>query len=114
MPELIDRGSVKLRYSTVAKCDFQRIDPQPRDRYFLVSQVFTKNGDYVCTQLLGIDLRAVKNFERQGFGHIKGIDLSMAERERIQSSLELYARWTVNQIANALTGPASEHSVKIQ
>ena len=36
------------------------LEPQPPYRYFLVTQVFTAGGEYICTQLLGIDLRAVR------------------------------------------------------
>ena len=113
MAEQIDRGAVKLRYFTVAKEDFQRMDPQPQDRYFLVTQVFTADGGYLCTQLLGIDLRAVKYFERQGCPHLTGTRLAAADRERVQFYLDAYARWIVNKMGSPFTLPISP-STKIQ
>jgi hypothetical protein len=112
--ELIDRGAVKLRYFTVARGDFQNLHPHPPDRYFLVTQVFTQNDEYLCSQLLGIDLRAVKYFERQGCPHLTGASLPAVDRDRVQECLNAYAHWVVNRAANAFLGPMLEAPDKIQ
>ncbi len=114
MSELINRGAVKLRYFTVARGDFQNLHPQPPDRYFLVTQVFTQDDEYLCSQLLGIDLRAVKKFERQGCAHLAGASLPADDRDRVQACLNAYAHWIVNRVANAFLGPMLETPDKIQ
>jgi hypothetical protein len=70
--------------------------------------------EYLCTQLLGIDLRAVKYFERQGCPHLTGAKLPTVDRDRVQACLDAYARWIVNKVANAVFGPIVDHSDKIQ
>ncbi len=51
------------------------LHPEPPYRYFLATQVFlatllfTAEGEYLCTQMLGVDLRAMKYFESQGCEH---------------------------------------------
>ena len=114
MSELIDRGAVKLRYFTVARGDFQNLHPQPPDTYFLVTQVFSQDDEYLCSQLLGIDLRAVKKFERQGCAHLAGASLSAEDRDRVQACLNAYAHWIVNRVANAFLGPMLEAPDRIQ
>jgi hypothetical protein len=111
---LIDRGAVKLRYFTVARGDFQNLHPQPPDRYFLVTQVFTQDDEYLCSQLLGIDLRAVKYFERQGCPHLASASLPADDRDRVQACLNAYAHWMVNKVSNALLGPTLAAPDKIQ
>lgn len=64
---IIEREAVRLRFFTVAASSFANLRPRPRYRYFLAAQAFTFEEDYLCTQLLGIDLRAVKYLERQGY-----------------------------------------------
>jgi hypothetical protein len=44
----ISRGPVSLLYFTVRRDDFANLHPQPPYRYFLVTQVFTAGGDYIC------------------------------------------------------------------
>src|SRR5260370_13966019 len=68
--EPISRGNVNLLYFTVRRDDFANLEPQPPYRYFLVTQVFTAGGEYLCTQLLGIDLRAVKDLATPGSQHM--------------------------------------------
>ena len=48
--EAISRGAVSLLYFTVQLDDFANLYPKPY-RYFLVTQVFTAKGEYICTQL---------------------------------------------------------------
>ena len=111
----IDRDIVKLRYFTVRQSDFINLHPRPSYRYFLVTQVFTPDEKYLCTQLLGIDLRAVKYFDKQGCEHLTGDKLTDADRERVQACLDAYARWIVNKVAGAVFGPlTTDHSDKIQ
>ena len=101
LSELIDRGPVKLRYFTVARGDFQNLHPQTPDRYSLVTQIFTADDEYMCTQLLGIDLRAVKYFARQGCQHLTDTKLPIVDRDRVQACLDAYARWIVNKVASS-------------
>ncbi len=56
----------------------------------------------MCTQLLGIDLRAVKYFEKQGCEHLTGDKLTDADQERVQACLDAYARRVVNKVAGAV------------
>ena len=84
MAEADSRGLVSLLYFTVQRDDFDNLHPQPPYRYFLVTQVFTADGEYICTQLLGIDLRAVKSLEAQGCSRRTADKLTDADRERIQ------------------------------
>jgi hypothetical protein len=121
--ELIDRGAVKLRYFTVARGDFQNLHPQPPNRYFLVTQVFTQDDEYLCSQLLGIDLRAVKYFEQQGCAHLASASLPADDRDRVQACLNAYAHWIANsalprraaskRVANAFLAPMLETPDKI-
>jgi hypothetical protein len=100
--DTIERGLIRLRYFTVKRDDFATSEPQPPWRYFLVTQVFSADDEYQCTQLLGIDLRAVKSFELQGFPFQMPADLSRDDQNRIKSSLMAYARYVTNRIANCL------------
>ena len=98
--EKINRGSVSLLYFTVRWDDFDNLYPRPQHSYFLVTQVFNAEDEYLCTQLLGIDLRAVKYLEKQGCEHRMGNKVSVADRERIQSCLDQYARALINKVAD--------------
>ena len=112
--EPISRGSVSLLYFTVRRDDFANLHPQPLYRYFLVTQVFTAEGDYICTQLLGIDLRAVKYLATQGCEHRTGADVKVPDRERIQACLDQYARTLINKVASAVFGHIAGPGSKIQ
>jgi hypothetical protein len=105
--EAISRGPVSLRYFTVQRDDFANLYPKPPFRHFLVTQVFTAEGEYICTQLLGIDLRAVKYLEAQGCDRRTADKLSAADRERIQACLDEYARFVVTKA----TDPVLRHLV---
>jgi len=109
--EPISRGNVNLLYFTVRRDDFANLEPQPPYRYFLVTQVFSAEGDYICTQLLGIDLRAVKYLATQGCEHRAAEDVKAVDRERIQACLDQYARFLVNKVADVvfshIPGPGS-------
>ena len=112
--ERISRGPVSLLYFTVRRDDFANLYPRPPYRYFLVMQVFTADGEYVCTQLLGVDLRAVKYLERQGCEHRRGDELRAADRERIQACLDQYARFLVTKVTEAVLGHVVGTGQKIQ
>jgi hypothetical protein len=83
-------------------------------RYFLVTQVFTAEAEYICTQLLGIDLRAVKYLEAQGCDRRTGDKLSAADRERIQACLDEYPRFVVTKATDAVLGHVVGTGQKIQ
>jgi hypothetical protein len=112
--ERIDRGPVSLLYFTVQRDDFANLHPQPPYRYFLVTQVFTAAGEYLCTQLLGIDLRAVKYLEAQGCERRTAAKLKAEDRERIQFCLDQYARFLVNKVADAVFGHIAGPGARIQ
>lgn len=112
--ETISRGPVSLLYFTVRRDDFANLYPRPPYRYFLVTQVFTADGDYICSQLLGVDLRAVKYFESQGCEHRTADHLGAADRERIQACLDQYARFLVTKVTNAVLGHVVGSGEKIQ
>jgi hypothetical protein len=105
--EAINRGPVSLLYFSVQLDDFANLHPQPPYRYFLVTQVFTADGEYICTQLLGIDLRAVKYLQAQGCDRRTADKLTAADRERIQACLDQYARFVVTKA----TDPVLRHVV---
>jgi hypothetical protein len=100
--EPISRGPVSLLYFTVQRDDFANLYPKPPYRYFLVTLVFTAEGEYICTQLLGIDLRAVKYLAAQGCDRVTADKLSVADRERIQACLDEYARFVVTRATDAV------------
>ena len=102
--EAISRGPVSLLYFTVQLDDFANLYPKPPYRYFLVTQVFTAEGEYICTQLLGIDLRAVKYLEAQGCDRRTADKLTAVDRERIQACLDQYARFVVTKATDAVLG----------
>ena len=112
--ERIPRGPVSLLYFTVRRDDFVNLHPRPPYRYFLVTQVFTADGEYVCTQLLGVDLRAVKYLESQGCEHRTVDGLRAADRERIQACLDQYARFLVTKLTDAVLGHVVGTGQKIQ
>ena len=112
--EAISRGPVSLLYFTVQRDDFDNLHPQPPYRYFLVTQVFTEDREYICTQLLGIDLRAVKYLEAQGCDHRSKDMLSAVDRERIQACLDEYARFMVTKATDAVFGHLVGTGQKIQ
>ena len=101
-------------YFTVRRDDFANLEPQPPYRYFLVTQVFTAGGEYICTQLLGIDLRACEYLATQGCEHRTGANVKGADRERIQACLDQYARFLVNKVADAVFGHIAAPGLKIQ
>ena len=107
--DLIDRGPVKLRYFTVARSDFVNMEPHPPHDYFLVTQVYRYNDDYICTQLLGIDSRAVKYLAKQGCEQLSGQNLSAKDRERVEACLDAYSRGILNKVADRLMGPIMGH-----
>src|SRR5437868_6776191 len=105
------RGSVRLLHFTVRLDDFANLDPRPPYRYWLVTQVFTAGGEYLCTQLLGIDLRAVKYLGEQGCEYRTASSVKSEDRERIQFCLDQYSRFRINQVANIyrhITGPGAK------
>jgi hypothetical protein len=110
--EPIRRGSVSLLYFTIKRDEFTNLYPPPPYRYFLVTQVFSSGGEYICTQLLGIDLRAVKYLATQGCEHRTAASVNPADRERIQSCMDQYARALTDRVAEAvfghIVGPASK------
>lgn len=112
--EAISRGPVSLLYFTVQRDDFANPHPQPPYRYFLVTQVFTAVGEYICTQLLGIDLRAVKYLDAQGCERRTADKLTGADRERIQACLDQYARFLVTKATDAVLGHLVGSDQKIQ
>ena len=112
--EAISGGSVSLLYFTVQRDDFDNLHPQPPYRYFLVTQIFTADGEYICTQLLGIDLRAVKYLEAQGCSRLTADKLTAADRERIQACLDEYARFVVTKATDAVLGHLGGTGQKIQ
>ena len=112
--EPISRGPVSLLYFTVQLDDFANLYPKPPYRYFLVTQVFTADGEYICTQLLGIDLRAVKYLEAQGCERRTTDKLTVADRERIQACLDQYARFVVTKATDAVLGHVVGTGQKIQ
>ena len=112
--EAISRGPVNLLYFTVQLDDFANLYPKPPYRYFLVTQVFTAEGEYICTQLLGIDLRAVKYLQSQGCGRRTAGKLTAADRERIQACLDQYARFVVTKTTDAVLGHVVGTGQKIQ
>jgi len=105
---------VSLLYFTVRRDDFANLHPQPPYRYFLVTQVFTAGGEYVCTQLLGIDLRAVKYLATQGCEHRTPDKVKADDRERIQACMDQYARFLTDKVAEAIFGPMVAPGSKIQ
>jgi hypothetical protein len=112
--EAISRGPVSLLYFTVQLDDFANLYPKPPYRYFLVTQVFTADGEYICTQLLGIDLRAVKYLEAQGCDRRTADKLTAADRERIQACLDQYARFVVTKATDAVLGHVVGTDHKVQ
>ena len=112
--EAINRGPVRLLYFTVQRDDFDNLHRQPPYRYFLVTQIFTADGEYICTQLLGIDLRAVKYLEAQGCSSRTADELTTADRERIQACLDEYARFIVTKATDAVFGHLVGTGQKIQ
>ena len=112
--ESINRGNVSLLYFTVRRDDFANLEPQPPYRYFLITQVFTASGEYICTQLLGIDLRAVKYLATQGCDHRAAEDVKAEDRERIKACLDQYARFLTNKVAEAFFGHIAAPGLKIQ
>jgi hypothetical protein len=112
--ETINRGPVGLLYFTVRRDDFANLYPQPPYRYFLVTQVFTVDGEYICTQLLGIDLRAVKYLANQGCEQRRADKLRAEDRERIQACLDQYARYLTTKVADAVFGHVVGAGEKIQ
>ena len=111
--EPIRRGPVSLVYFTVRRDDFANLHPHPPFQYFLVTQVFTANDEYICTQLLGIDLRAVKYFAKQGFDHRRANRLTAADRERIQACFDEYARFLVETVVDGVLGHRTGADQKI-
>jgi len=112
--EPISQGKVNLVYFTVRRDDFANLEPQPPYRYFLVTQVFTAGSEYVCTQLLGIDLRAVKYLATQGCDHRAAENVKAEDRERIQACLDQYARFLTNKVAEGIFGHIAAPGLKIQ
>lgn len=112
--EAISRGPVSLLYFTVQLDDFANLYPKPPYRYFLVTQVFTPDGEYICTQLLGIDLRAVKYLEAQGCERRTTNKLTAGDRERIQACLDKYARFVVTKATDPVLGHVVGADQKIQ
>ena len=112
--EAISRGPVSLLYFTVQRDDFANLYPQPHYRYSLVTQVFTAEGEYICTQLLGIDLRAAKYLEAQGCSRRTLDQLAPVDRERIQACLDEYARFVVTKASDAVLGHIGGTGQKIQ
>jgi hypothetical protein len=100
-------------YFTVRRDDFANLHPNPPFQYFLVTQVFTADGEYICTQLLGIDLRAVKYFAKQGYDHRAANQLAVADRERIQACFDGYARFSVESIVDGVLGHRAGADQKI-
>lgn len=102
----IDHGAVKLRFFTVTHKEFGQHwagGLQPPFRYYLVTQVYRSvDEEYLCTQLLGIDLRAVKSLKRPGCEHSTRDELCQRDRERIEACFEAYARGRVAAITGAL------------
>jgi hypothetical protein len=112
--EAISRGPVSLLYFTVQRDDFANLYPRPPFRHYLVTQVFTAEGEYICTQLLGIDLRAVKCLEAQGCDRRTADKLSTADRERIQACLDEYARFVITKATDPVLGHLFGTDQKIQ
>ncbi len=111
--EAIRRGPVSLVYFTVRWDDFANLHPHPPFQYFLVTQVFAADGEYICTQLLGIDLRAVKYFEKQGYDHRTAGRLTAGDRERIQACFDEYARFLVERTVDGVLGHRAGADQKI-
>lgn len=112
--EVIDRGPVSLSFLTVRRDDFANLHPKPPYRYFLATRVFTAEGAYLCTQMLGVDPRAVKYFENHGWEHRAGGKLSTTNRERVQACLDQYARFLVTKVADTVLGHVVGSKQKIQ
>ena len=112
--ERISQGPVSLLNFTVRQDDLANLHLRPPYQYFLVAQVFTADGEYLCTQLLGIDLRAVKYLERQSCGPRTADELRAADRERIQVCLDRYARFLVTKVTEAALGYDCGTGQKIQ
>ena len=112
--EAISRGPVSLLYFTVRRDDFANLHPQPPYRYFLVTQVFSADDEYICTQLLGVDLRAVKYLEAQGCDHRPAVSLTALDRERIQACLDQYARFLMAKVTDAVLGHIVGTGRKVQ
>jgi hypothetical protein len=66
------------------------------------------------TQLLGVDLRAVKYLESQGCEHRTADRLGASDRERIQACLDQYARFLVTKVTNAVFRHVVGSGQKIQ
>jgi hypothetical protein len=112
--EAIRRGPVSLLYFTVRRDDFANLHPRPPNRYFLVTQVFSADDEYICTQLLGVDLRAVRYLEAQGCDHRRAASLTAADRERIQACLDQYARFLMAKVTDAVLGHIVSTGGKVQ
>jgi hypothetical protein len=112
--EAISRGPVSLLYFTVQLDDFANLHPHPPYRYFLVTQVFTPDGEYICTQLLGIDLRAAKYLEAQGCDRRTADKLTAAHRETQFKRAWISIRFVVTKATDAVLEHVVGTGQKIQ